>query len=120
MSSLIIPLYKLFDKINLIISGYFFIDLVNLYNGVEVYADNSILKKIAVLLPIIWYIYLFTNKFLNKRLDKENKTLENENIKLENEILKRKKEILEQPTQEEIKELIKELEEKERELKENS
>lgn len=110
MSSLVIPLYKLFDKLNLLISGYLFMDLLSIKNTNLYFGNDSFLKKIAVLLPIIWYIYLMVTKFLNRKILKQQQELETKNLELSQEI---KESILKRIDSGNIEELIEEIEHKE-------
>lgn len=111
MSVLVIPLYKLFDKLNILISGYIFFDLLSFKDASFYSSNDTIIKKIAVLLPILWYLYLITNKLINRKLVKKQQDLETKNLELSNEI---KKSILKRVKSGNIEDIMEEIEQLEK------
>lgn len=116
MAQIITPIYHIIDKTSLFISSYTLMQMINFYSGVDSYVEAPIMKTIAIVLPILWYIYKFSIKITYRKINKKNADLESENIELDNEI---KKELLKRVKKGNIDELLEELEERQKELKDN-
>lgn len=117
MSSLIIQFYRIIDKVSLIISSYTLIELINISKGVLPIFENSTIKQIAVLLPVVWYIFLFVKAIYSRKEERKQKKLTTENLEIENEI---KKAMLLKVKEGNIDEIINELEERQKEMINNN
>ena len=83
------------NKIFLLISGYTMLELISLYSfDFSDWLKYDTAKALAVIAPLIWYIYLFTKAISSRKTIKENQAIERDILerKREHEIRRKIKE----------------------------
>ena len=76
------------NKIFLLISGYTMLELISLYSfDFSDWLKYDTVKALAVIAPLIWYIYLFTKAISSRKVRKENEAMERKNKEIEQDIL---------------------------------
>ena len=78
--------------LSLSISSYAMLELISLYSFDFLdWIKYDTLKSLAVIAPIIYYMYIFLRDFSSRKARKENEAIERENKEIEQDILIKRK-----------------------------